>query len=107
MVSERLPPQDLDAEEAVIGSLLVDGEGIMKVAPFLRPEDFYRERNRWAYEAALALSERREGLNQVTLAHELAQRGQLEAAGGSAYLALLVEQLPTSVQLVVCRGAPA
>lgn len=99
MVSERLPPQDLDAEEAVIGSLLVDGEGILKVAPFLRPEDFYRERNRWAYEAALALNERREGLNQVTLAHELAQRGQLEAAGGSAYLALLVEQLPTSVHL--------
>jgi replicative DNA helicase len=92
---EKLPPHDVDAEEAVIASLLVDGEAIFKVAPILRPEDFFREKNVWAYDACLALWDRGEAINQITIAHELARRGRLEELGGVAYLSQLVTELPT------------
>ncbi|MQG76408.1 MAG: replicative DNA helicase, partial [SAR202 cluster bacterium] len=54
MYAERVLPHDIEAEEAVIGALLIDGEAIHEIASILRPEDFYRERNRWCYEAAIA-----------------------------------------------------
>ncbi|KPK45581.1 MAG: replicative DNA helicase [Dehalococcoidia bacterium SM23_28_2] len=95
VVAEKLPPHDIEAEEAVIASLLVDGEAIFKVAPLLHPPDFFREKNAWAYDACLALWQRSEAINQITLAHELARRGRLEEIGGVAYLSQLVAELPT------------
>jgi|FLYL01.1.fsa_nt_gi replicative DNA helicase len=95
--AERLPPHDIDAEEAVLASLLVDPEAIYKVAPRLKAEDFFREKNAWVYEAARALWDRNEAINQITVAHELARRGRLEAVGGMAYLSQLVNELPTPV----------
>jgi replicative DNA helicase len=95
----KLPPHDLDAEEAVLGSLLIDPEAIFKVITLLKAEDFYREKNRWTYESCQQLYERKEGANQITVAHELARRQQLEAAGGAAYLSHLVSQVPTSVHV--------
>ncbi|SVD99770.1 uncharacterized protein METZ01_LOCUS452624, partial [marine metagenome] len=56
MYAERVLPHDIEAEEAVIGALLIDGSAIHEIASKLSPDDFYRERNRWCYEAALALS---------------------------------------------------
>ncbi|MFQ6020092.1 MAG: replicative DNA helicase [Dehalococcoidia bacterium] len=97
MVAERLPPHDVEAEEAVIASLLVDPEAIYKVAPLLHPQDFFREKNSWAFEACLAIWDRREAINQITVAHELARQGRLEEMGGNAYLSQLVTDLPTSV----------
>ena len=95
--TERLPPYDAEAEEAVLASLLVDEDAIYKVQGIVRPEDFYREQNRWAYEACLALWERGESLNQVTVAHELARRDRLEDAGGPAFLSRIVAELPTPI----------
>jgi replicative DNA helicase len=95
----KLPPHDLDAEEAVLGSLLIDPEAIFKVVTLLKAEDFYREKNRWTYESCHQLYERREAINQITVAHELARRQQLEAAGGAAYLSHLISQVPTSVHV--------
>jgi len=95
----KLPPHDLDAEEAVLGSLLIDPEAIFKVVTLLKAEDFYREKNRWTYECCLQLNERKEAINQITVAHELARRQQLEAAGGAPYLSHLVAQVPTSVHV--------
>ena len=95
--AEKLPPNDIEAEEAVIASLLVDPEAIYKIAPNLKPDDFFREKNTWAYEACLALWERNQSINQITVAHELARRGRLEEVGGAAYLSRLVTELPTSV----------
>ena len=97
MVAEKLPPHDIEAEEAVIASLLVDSEAIFKVAPILQPQDFFREKNGWAYEACLALWQRNEAINQVTVAHELARRDRLEELGGVAYLSQLVADLPTPI----------
>jgi replicative DNA helicase len=93
----RLPPDDNDAEEAVIGSLLIDGAAIFQIADFLQPADFYFEQNQWLYEAALALYQRDEAINQVTLAQELSRRGRLEAVGGAARLSYLISVCPTSL----------
>jgi replicative DNA helicase len=93
----RQLPSDVDAEEAVIASLLVDEDAVFKVHGIVRPEDFYREQNRWSYEACLALMERGESINQVTVAHELARQNRLEDAGGPAYLSRIVAELPTPI----------
>ncbi len=97
MYDEKMPPHDIDAEEAVLGSLLIDPEAIFKVVPLLKPEDFYRDKNRWTYEACLALYDRNEVINQITVAYELRRLGRLEAAGGSAFLSDLISRTPTSV----------
>ena len=99
MYAERLPPHDVNAEESVIGSILIDGEALTRVTAFLKPGDFYSEKNRWCYEACLALFHRGEAINQVTVAHELALHDRLETLGGSAYLGHLVVLVPTSVHV--------
>ena len=93
------PPHDVDAEEAVIGSILIDGESLTNVTSFLRPTDFYGEKNRWCYQACFALFERGEAINQVTVAHELSLQDRLEPIGGTAYLSHLVLIVPTSVHI--------
>jgi replicative DNA helicase len=97
MLADRLPPHDIEAEEAVIASLLVDSEAVYRVAAILHAEDFFREKNAWAYEACVSLWERNEAVNQVTVAHELARRDRLEELGGLAYLSRLVTELPTPI----------
>ena len=99
MYAERLPPHDVDSEESVVGSVLIDGESINKVTPFLKPSDFYSEKNRWCYEASLALAERGEPVDQVSVAHELSLHDRLEGVGGTAYLTHLVMVVPTSVHI--------
>ncbi len=94
---EQLPPHDIQAEESVVASLLVDDEAIFKIAPVLKPTDFFREANAWTYEASLALWERNEAINQVTVAHELDRRGRLEDVGGLTFLSQLVTDLPTAI----------
>ena len=99
MYAERLLPHDIEAEEAVIGSLLIDGDSIMRVTSFLKPTDFYREKNRLCYEACLDLFRRSEAINQVTVAHQLAIQEHLEPLGGTAYLSHLISTVPTSVHI--------
>jgi len=97
--SEKLLPHDTDAEEAVIGSLLIDGTSIFKIVDFLQADDFYHEQNRWLYEVCVSLYQRDEAINQVTVAHELSRLGRLEACGGAAYLSHLVSMVPTSLDI--------
>jgi replicative DNA helicase len=99
MISDNLPPHDIEAEKAVIGSMLIDSEGIFKVATFLAPEDFFNPENQSIYDACFTLYERNEGINQITVARELAQKGKLEEVGGAAYLSHLVSTVPTSVHI--------
>ncbi len=94
---EQLPPHDIQAEESVLASLIVDPEAVNNVAAILSSRDFFRETNAWAFEACIALWERHENINQVTLAHELDRRGRLEDVGGLTYLSELVLNLPTPV----------
>ncbi len=99
MSNDRLPPHDLDAEEAIIGSLLIDGTAIYKIATFLSKPDFHHERNQWLYEACLGLYERNEAINQITVAQELARRDRLEAVGGAALLSHLISVSPSPLDI--------
>ncbi len=99
MNDARLPPNDNDAEEAVIGSLLINGASIFQIADFLQAEDFYFEQNRWLYDAALSLYKRDEAINQVTMAQELTRVGKLESCGGVAKLSYLISVCPTSLDI--------
>jgi replicative DNA helicase len=99
LYTERLPPHDIDAEESVIGSTLIDSDALNRVSSFLSAGDFYGEKNRWCYEACLALFQRGEAINQVTVAHELSLHDRLEGVGGTPYLSHLVLTVPTSVHI--------
>ena len=96
MYAEKLLPHDLEAEEAVVGSLLIDGDSFVRISSLIKPEDFYRERNQLCYAACRSLFERNEAIDQVTLARELSRTNQVESAGGMAYLSHLVSVTPTS-----------
>lgn len=94
---DRLPPHSLDAEEAILGSLLIDPDAIYDVSTFLYPDAFYKVQNKWIYEAMLSLNERREPLDLLTLTEELRKQEKLEDAGGEAYIINLVNAVPTSI----------
>ena len=99
-MAEKLPPHGIDAEEAVIGSLLIDGKSMFQINSLLPDSSyFYHERNKWLYEACLSLYQRDEGINQITLAQELDRQGKLETCGGAAYLSHLVSIVPTSLDI--------
>ena len=99
MYADRLLPHDIDAEESVIGSILIDSDSLNRVTSFLKAADFYGEKNRWCYEACIALANRDEAVNQVTVAHELSLEERLESVGGTSYLSHLVMVVPTSVHV--------
>ncbi len=100
MAEEKSPPHDIEAEEAVIGSLLIDPEAILKVAISLKPEDFFSETNRAIYQACLSLYQRpNEVINQITVAHELMRQNNLEQIGGAAFLSHLISNVPTSLHI--------
>ena len=95
--AEKLMPHNIEAEEAVIGSILIDGECITRLAPILKGNDFYRELNQLCFDAALALTNRNIAVDQITLAGELDRTERLDLVGGMAYLSHLVAITPTSV----------
>ena len=99
MINDKLPPHDINAEEAVGGALLIDGKAIYEVAVLLDWRDFYSEQNRLVYQACLALYERNEAINQITVAQELERLGKLESIGGVAYLSRLISIVPTSLDI--------
>ena len=95
--AEKLLPHDLEAEESVLGSVLIDGECMTRLVPLLKGADFYRERNQLCFDAAIALFQRDQAVDQVTLAGELQRTEKLDLVGGMAYLSHLVSITPTSV----------
>jgi replicative DNA helicase len=99
MNGDKLPPHDNDAEEAVLGSLLIDGTSIHKIATVLQPPDFHNERNSLIYGACLSLYERDEAIDQITVAQELDRQGKLETCGGAANLSHLIANCPTSLDI--------
>jgi len=99
MNGDKLPPHDINAEEAVNGSLLIDGKAIYEIAVLLKPADFYSEQNRSIYQSCLSLYERNEAIDQITVAQELERLNKLESVGGVAYLSHLISIVPTSLDI--------
>ena len=94
--ADKLLPHDLEAEEAVVGSIIIDGQCLTRVAPLLKAGDFYRDRNQILFDAAMALFQRDIAVDQTTLAGELQRTEKLDLVGGMAYLSHLVAITPTS-----------
>jgi replicative DNA helicase len=99
MAEEKLPPHDIEAEEAVLGSLLIDPDAILKIAASLKAEDFFSETSRAIYQACFSLYQRNEVINQITVAHELMRQDKLEQVGGAAFLSHLIGNVPTSLHV--------
>ena len=93
----KTTPANVEAEQAVLGSLLIDPDAIIKVSTTLRDVDFYREPHQWIFKALLALHERREPADFVTLVDELERNEQLEEIGGPAYITQLINSTPTAI----------
>ena len=95
----KVPPQNIEAEQSVLGSLLIDKDSIIKIAQDLRPEFFYREQHAEIYRAILTLYEKRQPADLVTVTDVLKKNGVLELAGGAGYLSGLVNSVPTSAHI--------
>ena len=96
----RVPPQNLEAEQSVLGAILLDNEAAHDVAELLQPDDFYRETHRKIFESILSLVERGEPADLVTLTNALKSQNELEKIGGATYLAQLVEAVPTAANVM-------
>ena len=95
----RLPPQNLEAEQSVLGAVLLDNQAMAKAMELIVEENFYRTAHRKIYRAMLELSESGEVIDHITLTERLKAQGELEAVGGAAYLAELVQIVPSSANI--------
>jgi replicative DNA helicase len=96
---ERIPPQNLEAEQGVLGSMLLDRDAIARVVEGIRPEDFYRDAHRVIFSAMLDLFERGEPVDLITVTNRLTDTGKLEDIGGATYLASLPNAVPTAANV--------
>ncbi len=92
----RLPPQDLDAEQSVLGALMLDKNAMSAVDDLLAPDDFYKKAHSIIFEAFLKLWEKREPIDILSVTAELKKTSQLQEVGGSSYLTELVRSVPTA-----------
>lgn len=97
--SDKLPPQNIDAEKSLLGSVLIDRESINKVADYLKPSDFYIRGHQIIYDAALSLFEKREPIDLLSLSNKLDEMKLLEEAGGISYITSLTNSVPSAAHI--------
>jgi replicative DNA helicase len=97
--SFKLPPQNIEAEQSILGGVLIENDALNTVIEFLEDGDFYREAHQKIFNSMIALSEKNEPLDLITLTNELKKRKELEEIGGASYLASLVESVPTAANI--------
>jgi replicative DNA helicase len=97
---DKLPPQSIEAEQSVLGSLLLSKKAIIKVADILKPDDFYRDAHKIIFETMLDLFEHSEPIDVLTVSNRLETKNLLEIIGGSSYLTTLVNFVPTAANVV-------
>jgi len=98
-IIDKLPPQNIEAEQSVLGAIIFDNEALPKTLEILRPEDFYKETHRRLYNAMIGLFEKNEPIDIVTLTDYLRRNDELEAVGGISYLSYLANAVPTSANI--------
>ena len=92
----KIPPNDIEAEQAVLGSMMLDNDAVMDAINILKPEDFYREENKLIFSAMINLNGRSEPIDLITVKDELISLGKFEVCGGLEYIASLPEKVPTT-----------
>ncbi len=97
---DRVPPQNVEAEQSVLGAMLIEREAISKVAEFLRPEDFYREAHRLIYATILELFNKNDAVDMVTVTENLRKVDKLESVGGISYITSLANSVATAANVV-------
>ena len=96
---EKLPPHNLEAEQAILGAILLDSTAIHKTLEIFNPEDFYRKNHEKIFNAMLELTDRDDIVDLLLLRDELERHKELDEVGGPAYLAALVDQVPTAANV--------
>ncbi len=97
---DKLPPQNIEAEQSVLGAILLDKDSIIKVADMISGEDFYRDDHKIIFEAMLTLFEKRCPIDVVTLTDQLEKEKKLEEVGGAGYLSTLVNGVPSTAHII-------
>ncbi|HRY52798.1 MAG TPA: replicative DNA helicase [Candidatus Portnoybacteria bacterium] len=98
--ADRLPPQNIDAEQSVLGALMLGKDTIVRVADILRPGDFYHQIHNIIFEVMLELYEKNEPIDLLSLTNRLGDIGKINEVGGPAYLAELVNRVPTAAHVL-------
>jgi len=96
---DKVPPQNIEAEQSVLGAILLDNEALLQALEIISPEDFYRESHRKIFQAMLELFEKNEPIDIITLTDYLRKNNQLENIGGVSFLTYLVNTIPTSANV--------
>ena len=95
----KVPPHDIEAEQAVIGSMLTDKDAVMAAVEKLKPDNFYRDDNKAVFEAMVNLYNKSEPVDLITVKDELESMGLFDKIGGMEYLALLPAKVPTTANV--------
>ncbi len=95
----KIPPNDVEAEQAVLGSMLLDKDAVIDAIEILKPEDFYREENKLIFSAMLNLYGKAEPVDMITVKNELVSLGKLDVCGGLEYIADLSDKVPTTANV--------
>lgn len=96
---DKMPPQNLEAEESVLGSIIIDNNALMKIADIISAEDFYLPKHRYIYEAILDLYDQNAPIDILSLANRLEEKKLLDEIGGVSFLTSLVNKTPTSAHI--------
>jgi len=97
--TSKLPPQNNEAEQSVIGAILIENEALLKSIEIIHPEDFYRESHRLIFQSMIELFEKNEPADLITLTEHLRNKNKLEEVGGASYLTTLCDQIPTAANI--------
>ena len=95
----RIPPQSLESEQAVLGSIMLRKDAMHEVEDMVTPESFYSEKHRKIFQAMLDLANKNEPIDMLSLSTKLGEQKLLESVGGNAYLAEIVNVVPSSTNV--------
>ncbi len=96
---QNVPPQNLEAEQSLLGAVLLENEALFKALEIIKTDDFYRESHRQIYQAMLDLYEKNEPADLITVTEVLKRKNKLDEVGGASYLADLLEKIPTAANI--------
>ncbi|MDZ7836175.1 MAG: replicative DNA helicase [Alkalibacterium sp.] len=99
VIGDRLPPQNIEAEQSVLGSILLDPEAIIPAMEFVEANDFYRRAHQLIFQSMVELNEKNEAIDVITIANNLESKDQLEDVGGTPYLAEVATTVPTAANI--------